>query len=296
VLVVPAFAKINLALEVVARRPDGYHDLDSILAAIDWHDLVGLKVEASERTEVRLFLRGPRCGEVPPDGRNLAVRAAQELAALSGARWNIEIGIDKRVPVGAGLGGGSSDAAAVLSAGTHLMRAGGVRIDAAALREAALRLGSDVPALLAPGTLRIGGRGDVVECFPNPNLNLVVVATVPNSTAAVFAAVTDTGRSGRADRVAYALRGGAGVEASDLGSALEAPAARANALFAAELARLRAGFETQAWHVTGSGGAAFTLTRDRVQAVELAAAMLAAGWDARPCRTVGAIPRGRDAI
>jgi 4-diphosphocytidyl-2-C-methyl-D-erythritol kinase len=290
VLVVPAFAKINLALEVVARRPDRYHDLDSILVAIDWHDLVSIEVKPADRTEIKLFLRGPRCAEVPSDGRNLAVKAAQTLASLSGKRWNIEIAVDKRIPVGAGLGGGSSDAAAVLTTATQLMKAQGVEVDPEGLREVALELGSDIPALLSPGTVRIGGRGDVVECFSTPPLNVVVVATVPNSTADVFGAVGDPVDHGRARRVADSIRAGNNLDQDDLGSALEGPAVRANPKFAAELSRLRSEFNANRWHVTGSGGAAFSLPGSSAQAQELASRLLAQGWDARACHAVGAIP------
>jgi 4-diphosphocytidyl-2-C-methyl-D-erythritol kinase len=289
VLVVPAFAKINLALEIVARRPDGYHDLDSIVAAIDWHDLVSLEAKPSDRTDIQLFLRGPRCAEVPKDGRNLAVRAAHELATLSGKRWNIEIAIDKRIPVGAGLGGGSSDAATVIRGLIQLFQAHGVAVDPHEVGQAALRLGSDIPSLLSPGTVRIAGRGDVVECFPSPDIHLVVVATVANSTSNVYAHVESPGAEGRAQLLAEALTVGKPIPRETLGSALEEPARRANLDFAAQLDRLRKTSEHE-WHTTGSGGGAFTVVDRRATAIALAESLIAQGWDARACRSVSSTP------
>jgi len=276
VLVLPAFAKINLALEVLASRPDGYHDLDSIVATIDWHDLVSLEVKPADRTDIQLFLRGPRCGEVPKDGRNLAVRAAHELATLSGKRWNIAIGIDKRIPVGAGLGGGSSDAATVIKGLIEIFAARGVEVARKEVAQAALQLGSDVPALLTPGTVRIRGRGEVVECFPSPELNLVVVATVPNSTPDVFAHVDSPAAEGRAQLLGDAIAAGNDLPAAAFGSALEEPARRANPNFAAQLDRLRKSSEHD-WHTTGSGGGVFALVDGRTTALAMASGLIAQG-------------------
>jgi 4-diphosphocytidyl-2-C-methyl-D-erythritol kinase len=289
VLVLPAFAKINLALEIVARRPDGYHDLDSIVTAIDWHDLVSLEAKPADRTDIKLFLRGPRCAEVPSDGRNLAVRAAHDLASLSGQRWNIEIAIDKRIPVGAGLGGGSSDAATVIRGLLQLFASQGIAVDSKEVGQAALQLGSDIPALMSPGAVRIRGRGEVAECFASPDLHLVVVATVTNSTSNVYAHVDSPAVDGRAQLVAEAISSDRALPDASLGSALEGPARQANPEFAARLARLRKSGQHQ-WHVTGSGGGAFTLVAGSADAVALSGSLVAQGWDARACRTVGSTP------
>jgi 4-diphosphocytidyl-2-C-methyl-D-erythritol kinase len=282
----PAFAKINLALEVLAKRPDGYHDLDSILVAIDWHDLISLEVKPADRTEVKLFLRGPRCGEVPQDGRNLAVRAAHELATLSAKRWNIEIAIDKRVPVGAGLGGGSSDAATVIKGVLQLFARHGVEVDRQQMAHTALQLGSDIPALISPGAVRVQGRGEVTGCFVSPNLNLVVVATVPNSTADVFAAVKSFSDGSRVKRLAELLERGGELPDDCLGSDLEGPAEQTNPRFADALTKLRGEFHGQNWQVTGSGGGAFALLPNRAAALSLAEQLTVGGWDSRACRVV----------
>jgi 4-diphosphocytidyl-2-C-methyl-D-erythritol kinase len=287
--VMPAFAKINLALEVLAKRPDGYHDLDSILVAIDWHDLISLEAKPADRTDIKLFLRGPRCAEVPKDGRNLAVRAAHELATLSGRRWYVEIAIDKRIPVGAGLGGGSTDAATVIRGLLLVFASNGVVVDSQEVGQAALRLGSDIPAIISPGAVRIQGRGGVVECFPSPDLHLVVVATVANSTSSVFAHVDLLAADGRTQLVADALAAGKPLPADGLGSALEGPACKANPDFARQLDRLR-GADQHKWHTTGSGGGVFAVVESRDEAIALAGSLAAQGWGARACRTVSSNP------
>src|SRR5207247_1589324 len=110
-------AKLNLALAVVARREDGWHDIDSVLAPIDWHDLIGVELRAAPAVAVRLRLSGPAAAGVPAGEDNLAVRAAHALAAAARTPLDVSVWLDKRVPHGAGLGGGSADAAAVLAAG-----------------------------------------------------------------------------------------------------------------------------------------------------------------------------------
>ena len=144
---VAAPAKINLFLEVLHRRPDGYHELDSIFAALDLHDTVVL--ERADR--VSLTAEGH---EVPLDRTNLAWRAADALGV--GAR----IHLVKRIPAGAGLGGGSSDAAAVL---TGLDRLYGMGIARDRMVALARGLGADIPFFLTGGTARCRGIGDLVE-------------------------------------------------------------------------------------------------------------------------------------
>ncbi|TMB91098.1 MAG: 4-(cytidine 5'-diphospho)-2-C-methyl-D-erythritol kinase [Chloroflexi bacterium] len=188
-LITPAYAKLNLALAVVARREDGWHDIDSVLAPIDWHDLIGVEIGAAEAVEVSLRLSGPAASGVPAGSDNLSVRAAHALSAAARLPLDIRIWLDKRVPHGAGLGGGSADAAAVLAAGALLLSRRGHPVDTAALHEAALAVGSDVPALLGGSACRVSGRGELLTPINLRPLDLVVVSTVPSSTAATYAAV-----------------------------------------------------------------------------------------------------------
>jgi 4-diphosphocytidyl-2-C-methyl-D-erythritol kinase len=193
---VPAPAKVNLRLRVLARRPDGYHDLDTLFQAIDLTDEVGVELRG-ERIE--LDVRGADLGA--PEG-NLAYRAAAGLATSVGYDGGIRVRLTKRIPAGAGLGGGSSDAAAVLRCLARLLN---IPHDDRRMRTTAEGLGSDVPFFLCGSALARGsGRGEVLEPLrPLPTADLVLVSPpVHVSTAAAYAAlgVSRTGGSVRTPR------------------------------------------------------------------------------------------------
>jgi len=155
-------AKLNLHLEVVRRRDDGFHDLRTIFQTIDLAD--ELRVEPLARDgAVELVVRG---ADLPADGRNLAVRAARFwLEAWGRPGEGVRIELDKRIPVGGGLGGGSSNAATVLLALSELF---GRAADRGWLAQAAARLGADVPFFLTGGTALGSGRGDEIVALPDP--------------------------------------------------------------------------------------------------------------------------------
>jgi len=168
-----ARAKVNLYLEVVGRRADGYHDLRTLFQTVRWGDDV--VVERTDVPDVACVTRG---ADVPDDDRNLAVRAARAWLAATGAAGGVRIALDKRVPVGGGLGGGSSDAAAVLALLNGA--AGPAALPADALARVAAGLGADVPFLLTGGAATATGRGDVVRALPSalpptPPLTLVLI-------------------------------------------------------------------------------------------------------------------------
>jgi 4-diphosphocytidyl-2-C-methyl-D-erythritol kinase len=288
VIVLPAAAKVNLALEVTGRRADGYHDVATVIVALDWHDLVGLRLPPGSG-EVRLRLGGPAAEGVPRGPDNLAVRAAAALLRLAGGGLDAELWLDKRLPVAAGMGGGSADAAAVLRAGAALLRRRGRALPGAALAAAAAGLGSDVPAALAGGAVLATGRGERLQRLPCPSLHLAVAVAGASSTAAAYAALDDAERrgDGRAARVAERLAAGLPPAAGDCGSALEPAACRATSPLGERLGRLRA-LVGGDWHLTGTGGAAFALAGSAGAAAALAAAAEAAGFAARGCRTVAA--------
>lgn len=179
VLRLPSFAKVNLGLEVLGTRADGYHELRTIFQTISLHDDVELRPHAAA-IEVR-------CDhpEVPTDHTNLAYRAAEELRRFAGVSKGVTITITKRIPVAGGLGGGSSNAAAVLIGLDRLWRLG---LGPARLHPLARRLGADVPYFLMGGTALGLGRGD--EVYPllrQVQAHVVVVDPGrPLSTAAVF--------------------------------------------------------------------------------------------------------------
>ncbi len=135
-LIVPAPAKLNLFLHVTGRRADGYHTLESLMALIDLADTLTLT-----RREDGIVRRENDVAGVPAE-QDLAVRAARALQLATGSRYGVDLVVDKRIPLGSGLGGGSSDAASVLLA---LNRLWDLKLPRAALLELASGLGADVP-------------------------------------------------------------------------------------------------------------------------------------------------------
>ena len=176
-VIVSAPAKVNPFLRVLGRRDDGYHDLETIVQPIDLADRLQIHADADEtfRTlSLSLDVTGDPglAARVPMDESNLVLRAARALAGDGAIRGFAEIVLEKRVPVAAGLGGGSADAAAALRALNELWGLG--RADDE-LRALGASVGSDVPALLAGGPCIARGRGERVERVAGARLDLVVV-------------------------------------------------------------------------------------------------------------------------
>lgn len=160
-------AKINLGLEVLGLRPDGFHEVRTVLQSIALHDLL----EVNPAPEgIRFTCSDPA---LPPGEDNLVVKAARLIQRESGCAKGARIHLVKRIPSQAGLGGGSADAACTLLALNRLWRLG---LDGAALAALAARLGSDVPFFLVGGTALGLGRGEEVYPLPDaPPLHLLVV-------------------------------------------------------------------------------------------------------------------------
>jgi 4-diphosphocytidyl-2-C-methyl-D-erythritol kinase len=177
-LIVPAPAKVNLLLRVLGRRADGFHDLDTVIVPIDIVDTVEVHAASDPGQFRTLSLSLSVQGEaemtkgVPIDESNLLLRAAKALADRIEARGFADIRLTKRIPSAAGLGGGSSDAAAVLRALNALW---GAALDQQDLREVAAETGSDVPALLDPRPVRARGRGERLEPVTVPEVRLALV-------------------------------------------------------------------------------------------------------------------------
>jgi 4-diphosphocytidyl-2-C-methyl-D-erythritol kinase len=150
-----AHAKVNVFLRVLRARDDGYHDLESLVLPIDLADVVTVRVADSLKVDVRGA--ADLTGKVPPGGLNLALVGALALAGVCDPSGGASIRIDKRIPVAAGLGGGSADAAAAISALNELW---GCSIDEATLADIGARVGSDVPAMLAGRPVLMHGRGE----------------------------------------------------------------------------------------------------------------------------------------
>ena len=176
-----AFAKINLDLRVLCRRPDNYHELRTIFQTISLADSLSIAFTPARKTSIQVT--GPQIAD------NLIVRAAGWCLDAMRLTGQIEFDLVKRIPMGAGLGGGSSDAAAVLVALPVLARC---RIEPAALLKLAEELGSDVPFFLLGGTAVALGRGTELYPLPDrrPQPGVVVVPNVHVSTPEAYRRLT----------------------------------------------------------------------------------------------------------
>lgn len=174
----PAPAKLNLMLRVTGRRADGYHLLQTVFRFIDHGDTVRLRVRADGVLSRTLPLPGV------PEADDLTLRAARALRAATGTSLGADIQVEKRLPMGGGLGGGSSDAATVLLALNHLWQTG---LSRKRLQELALPLGADVPVFVYGRSAIAEGVGEVLAPLSLPPAwYLVLVPPVAVSTAAVF--------------------------------------------------------------------------------------------------------------
>ena len=180
---IDAPAKINLYLHILGRRSDGYHQLDSLIGFTEAHDL--LEVRAAPG--LSLVVEGPFAGALSDVDDNLVMRAARNLRSWADIDAGAALLLDKKLPVAAGLGGGSSDAAAALRALTRLWN---LDIGADELARLGAMLGADVPACLAGTPLYAGGIGEIIEQAPPlPPIGVVLVNPgVALSTAAVYGA------------------------------------------------------------------------------------------------------------
>lgn len=187
-IIVPAPAKINLALKIKGVRSDGYHEVELIMQTISLHDRI--RIRKNERG-IKLTASDP---SLPVGQKNLAYRAAEEILNFVNLTAGVDIYIEKRIPVAAGLAGGSTDAAAVL---TGINKLFGLSLADEKLLEIAARLGSDVPFCLHGGTAFAYGRGEKIRQLPDLNrLNLVLVNPgIPISTPWAYAQYDQSGKA-----------------------------------------------------------------------------------------------------
>ena len=249
-----ACAKINLFLRVTGRRPDGYHQLDSVFLPISLADEIRLEVSTAEVTSITL-----NCDAVAllSSQNNLAMRAARAFMSEFDLAAQIQIDLRKKIPIAAGLGGGSSDAGAVLR-----MLTIAAEIDDAddrnTIRRIALSLGADVPFFLDPRPSRVNGIGELIAPMPSIPRLPIVIAVPPFEvpTATIFRALKPEEWSGPAPDT--------DIEAIVRGEI--SPAITVNDLAAAaiaqfpEIRRLKALLEesgARAAQMSGSGGAVF---------------------------------------
>lgn len=268
---VPSFAKLNLDLRVLHKRPDNYHELRTIFQTISLKDTLGIEVELKKRTQIELS-----CSFEIAD--NLVTRAAQ--AVLDRTKTNIWVRfvLSKKIPMGAGLGGGSSNAAAVLIALPALL---GKRMPLKTLAELAESLGSDVPFFLLGGTAVGLGRG--TELYPLPDVPAqfaVVVSTgVHVSTAEAYGALArDVSNRLTSEAHSPILRefqtiawtlDGSGLDQLPLTNDFERPVFARHLQLAATARQLRRSGANPV-RMTGSGSAIFGVFETRLQALEAA--------------------------
>lgn len=165
---VKAYAKLNLSLDVLGKREDGFHSMRMVMQSVDLTDNIEIITDTGGEICVRTNL-----AYLPNDGRNIAARAADEFAKATGVEYNgLELRIQKRIPVCAGMGGGSSDAAAVLKGLNEMYETG---LSVKELMEIGLRLGADVPYCIMGGTALAEGIGEELTALtPIPDCWFVI--------------------------------------------------------------------------------------------------------------------------
>ncbi|MGE5191815.1 MAG: 4-(cytidine 5'-diphospho)-2-C-methyl-D-erythritol kinase [Deltaproteobacteria bacterium] len=275
-------AKLNLFLEVLGKRADGYHELETLMVSVGLYDTLVLADEPSGVLRLSCRDGGPRRAGTPPrempeaGPENLVWRAAELLKRTTGAPRGAQIELVKRIPLAAGLAGGSSDAAATLWGLNRLWNLG---LSIAELKGLGARLGSDIPFFLCSTPAAIcRGRGEAVEPLPLPGRFWFVIARPPSglSTADVYRHCRPSSIGWSAGALAARLaRGQLSAAAGLFYNALQEPAERLNA----DVTRLKAAFARQpfAGHVmSGSGTSYFGLCRSRRQGQQLGARLKAA--------------------
>jgi len=272
-------AKVNLALEVLGKRGDGYHEIATVLQAVDLFDR--LKLEAADT--LSLHTDDP---DLPTDDGNLVMRAARLLRKAAGIEAGARIRLSKRIPVAAGLGGGSSDAAAALWGLSQLWR---LRWPKARLQELAVELGMDVPFFLGTGRAVARGRGERLTTLPGGGGYALVLVNprVPLATREVYGRVPAGWRAEATgtERVIEALRTrNVNTVASALTNNLESVVEPVLPVIGRMKAALLAAGALGAI-MSGSGPTVFGMARSLDHARQIRTRVSRAGWACWAVRT-----------
>lgn len=272
---VEAPAKINLFLHVTGRRPDGYHELESLVAFAGVHD----RIDVRGGEGLALEIEGPFAAALDAGGENLAIAAARALAAEAGIRPDARIRLHKALPVAAGIGGGSADAAAALRALCALWN---LSVPEERLGALALALGADVPVCLSgrPGIVRgIGERIAPAPALPEAPMVLVNPG-VPLPTAGVFAARAGPFSGPAALEGGFADAAGLAEALGETRNDLFPPARRLCPEIDAVLDAIRSAPSCLIARLSGSGPTCFGLFPSETAASEAAGRIAAArpGW------------------
>jgi 4-diphosphocytidyl-2-C-methyl-D-erythritol kinase len=292
-LILPAFAKINLSLRVIGKRPDGYHEIDTVLQTISLHDTI--RLTTTETPEIILS-----CDDrsLPAGADNLVYRAASALQVRFSPGKGARIRLEKRIPVQAGLGGGSSDAAVTLLGLARLWQTTATPVD---LLEIARELGADVPFFFLGGTARATGTGsdlrplgDALDRFlivlkPNagiPTRDAYGSLNAPSLKSTGTSALTSAG----AKTILSSSEQGENSDRFDL-KALQNDFESVAFQLAPEIERAKKALMiagAEAVLLAGSGSALFGFfDNGDAQARAIQMIELEAGWRVFPCRTVG---------
>ncbi len=256
-------AKLNLALHLRRRRPDGYHDLETVFAFTEFGD--SLSVASAERLELRV--EGEFAAAAGTGDDNLVLRAGRALATAAGVSDGARLTLVKRIPVAAGLGGGSADAAAALRL---LARFWGIDWPAARLVELAALLGSDVPACVVSQTCFGSGRGEALAPWPTALTGTPVLLVNPRvavPTGPVFAGWDQVDHGGVA----------AGAALADLRNDMT-PAALVLAPVIGEVLDRLAATGAGLVRMSGSGATCLALYGDAATRDAAATALAGSGW------------------
>jgi 4-diphosphocytidyl-2-C-methyl-D-erythritol kinase len=262
-------AKVNLTLHILGRRADGYHELDSLVAFAG----VGDRLRFEPDAPLALDVAGPTAAEAGPEADNLVLRAARALADLTPRLRLGRFVLYKQLPVAAGLGGGSSDAAAALRA---LARHNGLTADDPRLAEAARRTGADVPVCLDPRARRMGGIGERLSSALRlqPLAGVLVNPRTASPTPAVFAAMgLAKGQSSGLPPFAEPLDGDIVAALAKGRNDMQASAERIAPAISEALTALGAAGGARLVRMSGSGATCFALYDDRHAAARAAARM-----------------------
>ncbi|MDP1797672.1 MAG: 4-(cytidine 5'-diphospho)-2-C-methyl-D-erythritol kinase [Planctomycetaceae bacterium] len=267
-------AKVNLFLRVIARRPDGFHELETVMTKLDLADDLHFEPLDGDAIDLQVKLAYPRslgAMEIPASADNLVYKAAELLRRETGTQHGVRITLTKHVPAAAGLGGGSSDAATTLIVLNEMWQ---LRFSNADLCSLAAQLGSDVPFFVANDACALcTGRGEKMEPVPVRRCLHLVLAKPQSglSTAAVYKGCRPEPDGPFAEEWLRKWQDGAVIHAArGLHNSLQTPAEILNA----DVTRLKerfSQFPVCGHQLTGSGSAYFGICRDARQARRLAA-------------------------
>jgi 4-diphosphocytidyl-2-C-methyl-D-erythritol kinase len=278
-------AKINLGLEILGRRTDGYHEIRTILAAISFYDRI--TILPSDRFLIESDV------DVGPSERNLVTLAARALAART-SDIDAHIQLRKQIPSAAGLGGASSDAAATLMALDGL---NGSELSRSALLEISAGIGSDVPFFVSGGIALAGGKGEQLEHMTKSIAAFAIIVaphvTFPHKTATMYASLDsdDVSDGRRVEETFDAFRDGKFPQVEALGNAFERPLYE-RIPWLREIPESMRALGAECVGLSGAGPAHFTLDADRDRVIALGRAFVERFGDKAPVFMCSLVPHG----